>query len=327
MDLRQYSLERAAKPNGFRNAGNTCFFNSLLQCLLSCTSIFDVLREHAKEEHIAKNPLAKRLLALYDQSTKEHPGVVNQSKNIWLEVLRFAQTRKDKVTMRLGQQEDAHEGLMMLLDIMESLPRVRQLFVHRYRTRILCQRCEEFVVDRREDNTVFEVQPDLKNDQDPRFSKIDPHYNKELSLNEFLRLQNSSVDKQHRCEKCGMTSMKFKTVNLCMVPEILPIAFKKYQRKIRTPFPEILEFAAKGDPNRRFRYCLVAQSEHSGGPHGGHYWAICKRKDGWYRLDDMSVTKATPGATPNTYMIFYHFEGIRILGPDDPQYQPVVKGG
>ena len=97
-----------------------------------------------------------------------------------------------------------------------------------------------------------------------------------------------------------------------MIPEILPIIFKKYDNKmkkleVKTLFPEKLEFTASGG-KKKLVYKLVAQCEHSGTLNGGHYYAIGLRKDGWKLLNDSFVTDGTPGPTNNTYMVFYHFE-------------------
>jgi ubiquitin C-terminal hydrolase len=97
-----------------------------------------------------------------------------------------------------------------------------------------------------------------------------------------------------------------------MVPEILPIVFKKYMNKSITPFPATLEFVSNGIQTKLI-YKLVAQSEHSGNMMGGHYWAICQRKSDWQTLNDLSVSSGQAGPTINTYMIFYHYAKSEIF--------------
>jgi ubiquitin C-terminal hydrolase len=84
--------------------------------------------------------------------------------------------------------------------------------------------------------------------------------------------------------------------------------YLKYRQKVVTPFPAKLEFFAKGG-NKKYIYKLVAQSEHSGSMAGGHYWAICDRKDGWKVLNDSRVENHSAGPTENTYIIFYNYVG------------------
>ena len=44
----------------------------------------------------------------------------------------------------------------------------------------------------------------------------------------------------------------------------------------------------------------TAQIEHSGSMSGGHYWALCRRADGVYCLNDQSCTRVPGFAPPRT---------------------------
>lgn len=305
-DLLPYNVEYVTKGKGFINLGATCYFNSILQCLMSCPSIFETLIQNKEVPHIRDNPLAKKLINLYNAASSNQD--INRSGiPVWQDILKISQKRNDNIKIDMGQQ-DAHEGLMMLLDVLDTLPEIKRLFEHRHRTRILCDVCKKWVVDKYETNLTFEVQPDLKTEQHIKFHAIDEYYNKQIPLNDFLRKQNGFVDKDYICpnEDCKTRGQKFKTTTLTMIPEILPILIKKYEQKIITPFPENLEFTIN-QGKQKLIYGLVAQSEHSGSRHGGHYWAIALRSDGWKNINDTSVSDSRPGPTPNSYVLFYHY--------------------
>ncbi len=303
-DLIKYKNEYVPEGQGFINLGAICYCNSLLQCLLSCPSIYQVLNSIKDTDHFKQNRLAQNLLNLWDAALAGK-DIHNLGIPIWRDIIAISQSQNNKVRMNNGQQ-DAHEGLMMFLDAMETIPDIRRLFEHRHRIQVLCDICKEFVIDKRETNLVFEAQQDLRTEQLEKFKDVDEFYNTNMSLNNFLRRQNGYVDENHLCEKCQKKCEKFKTTSLTMVPEILPVVFKKYEEKTVTPFPAQLEFASNKSKTKLI-YKLVAQSEHSGNAAGGHYWAVCKRKTGWCSLNDSSVSEGSPGPTLNTYMVFYHF--------------------
>lgn len=313
-DLLPYKKEFVPKGNGFINLGATCYFNSLLQCLLSCPAIYETLLRIKEAPHVKANRLASNLLALWTNALAGR-DVRDACVPIWRDIIAISQRQRNNVRMDSGQQ-DVHEGLMMFLDAMETIPEVRRLFEHRHRIQVLCDECKICVIDKRETNLVFEVQQDLKTEQSEKFKDRDETYNTTMNLNDFLVKQNSFVDENHECPKCKKKMEKFKTTTLTMIPEILPVVIKRYgQRRSITPFPNRLEFSAKGI-QQKLIYQLVAQSEHSGTMAGGHYWAVCQRADGWKVLNDSSVQDGRSGPTQNTYVVFYHFTGVEPISAE-----------
>ncbi len=307
MDIIPYNVNFVSKGQGLVNFGNTCYFNSILQCLLSCPSIFETLEAIKDKPYVKNNELFNELYSL-SRLALDDVSIANKCAFIWRSVLNTAYHRKDRIHLDLGQQ-DAHEGLMMFLDVIDTIPEVRRLFEHRYLTQIWCDGCKKMIVSKRETNLVFEVQPDLKNEQHEQFKDVDQFYNQTMSMNDFLQKQNSYVD-GFICSDCKDNNKKFRITTLTMIPEILPIVLKKYGEKQMTPFPAHLLFTHKGS-DKKLLYMLVAQSEHSGSTQGGHYWAVCLRRDGWKLLNDSSVSDGAPGPTPNTYIVFYHFKGLQ----------------
>jgi ubiquitin C-terminal hydrolase len=301
-DLIPYNLAYVPNAQGISNAGNSCYFNSLIQCLLSCPSIYQVLKTTKYD-----NRFAQVLLSLYENALASK-DIFEIVKTLWSMIINISNSKNNKYPMRLYQQGDSHEGLLMFMTAFETIPEVHRLFVHRYLNIIFCDNCKKNVVEKREDNLVFEVQANLKNMQIEKFKSIDEYYNVEMNLEDFLRKQNGYVA-DFICPECKNKCEKFRSTTLVMIPEILPVVIKKYEEKVVTNFPAKLVFLAKGG-TKKYHYDLVAQSEHSGSMSGGHYWAIVKRADGWFVTDDSSVRMSNYGPTTNSYLIFYHFVGI-----------------
>ncbi len=310
MDIIEYDEKYVPDGQGFINIGSTCYFNSILQCLLSCPSIYKTLDAIREKKHVKINKLAQNFIDLWDSALKNE-DISQKCFPVWNYIIAISRSQNNKIRMDSGQQ-DAHEGLMMFLDAVESIPEIRRLFEHRYRIQAFCDLCKECVIDRKETGLVFEVQPDLKTEQLDKFKEIDEYGNTSMPLNEFLVRQNGYIDGNHICEKCNQRSEKYKTTTLCMIPEILAVTFKKYTNKMNTPFPATLKFISKG-ASKQLVYKLVAQTEHYGSMSSGHYIAICKRSSGWKEISDNSVSDGQAGPTTNTYIVFYHYMGEELI--------------
>lgn len=310
-EIIRYNPKFIFPGNGLINVGNICYFNSLMQCVLSCPSIFEVLHLNRKSYAVRTNITANKLLDLYDAQIAGK-DIRDLCIPVWHDIINASQKRNDAVKMDLYNQHDAHEGLLILLDLLDNIPEIKRLFEHRRLIKILCENCKKWCVKKEETDFVFEVEPDLKVPQLDKFKNISGDTR---DMNEFLMKQNSYVDDDHTCGFCKSRGAKYKTTILTMIPEIITIVIKKYDKKINTYFPEFLTFKKKtvsGGKQKNLIYRIVAQSEHGGNMNGGHYWAICLRKEtrdslSWYRLDDSSVSRASHGPTENSYMLFYHF--------------------
>jgi ubiquitin C-terminal hydrolase len=230
---------------------------------------------------------------------------------VWRDIITISQAQANRVRMDSGQQ-DAHEGLMMFLDAMETIPELHRLFQHRHTIETICSECKHSS-PKKAFNLVFVACPTLTTHRDEKFKDADEYYKTSMPMNEFLRKQNGVVE-DFICPNvnCKSRSPKLQTTTLSMIPEIIPVVLKKYYEKTPTPFPAKLEFLARGGA-KKYVYKLVAQSEHAGGMSGGHYWATGLRSDGWKSLNDGGVGAINPGPTNNTYIIFYHFTGEEVV--------------
>ena len=309
-NLIRYNPKFELNPVGFHNKGATCYFNAMIQSLLSCTSFISVIVSDKKKYN--ENPITKAFIDIIENSKTKPNSVYMISSNIW-DIMMDILSKKNKsnMFMQLSGQQCAREGFHYLLDSIDSLRDIQNLFIHRYNTLIKCFDCDKCVSDVKRVNNLFEVQPELKNEQIDKFKKyhngdIDPDGN--ILMDRFLEKQFGYVDKDFICPKCKMKGEKLTVDCLVMVPEILVVLSKKYSNgqklDIYTNFPEYMEFTSNTE--NRLKYSAVSQIEHAGGLNGGHYWAICKRAGGWYNLNDSSISPGEFKPTNNTYMVFYH---------------------
>ena len=334
MSLIEYDESFALYPLGFRNLGTTCYFNALLQSMLSCTSFIQELlqtNQHNSEKkrknlhRFNNNNVTKLITELIKsnyryQELKLKININNTSENVINEFSELEEKLTDlspkiwksmigslnnnNILNFMRGQQCAREGYHYLLESMEKFQRIQNLFLHRYKSLIRCDKCNDWVSDVECMYSLFEVEPELQMEQIDKFQKY--HINTK-DMNEFLMKQSTYVDKDFICPKCKEKGEKFRINALVMIPEILVVMSKKYdlesKKNIYTDFPEKMEF--KGS-NKTLHYNAVAQIEHSGGKDSGHYWAICKRKNGWFNLNDMNVSPGKFQPTKNTYIVFYH---------------------
>ena len=68
-----YNESSAIIPFGFNNLGATCYFNAVLQSLLSCTSFIEELLQKDTRDRYNKNPIAKLIIELIDYLNKNYP--------------------------------------------------------------------------------------------------------------------------------------------------------------------------------------------------------------------------------------------------------------
>ncbi len=299
MDLSRYDQEFSLVPAGFNNLGFTCYYNSLLQGLLSCTSFVEEILGKSYDNSNLLRALRYMICKMHDLETASTPAILAEIQRLgpvtWK--LMIQQLPREFSQFAAGQQCVA-EGFSLLLQAIEKYENIQNLFTYRRRNKIFCDDCNTYFSDIYETNNIFEVEPQAS---------------ASANLNDFLLNQKNQIDSDCVCSNCGVRSEKQKTSTLVMVPEILFVMAKKYKYEngrgeklnIYVNFPEILTFGSKN--KSPLEYQAVAQIEHYGaGINGGHYAAICRRKGGWFCINDAVITPSKFKPTENTYIVVYH---------------------
>ncbi len=304
MDLCRYDSAHSLVPVGFHNLGFTCYYNSLLQSLLSCTALIQELASNKSNDELLKlfNYLINKFIVLAKYPVPEHIEEIQRLGPLsWRAMIqKLARKSPEFAHFAMGQQ-CAAEGFSLLLQSIEEHHNIQNLFMYRRRNKLFCPDCKSCFSQVDEMQNIFEVEP-----------QAIVTASKSKNLNEFLLNQHETVDADCVCSKCGVRGEKQKTSTLVMIPEILFVMSKKYKYEegrgekldVYTDFPETLIFNAK--KGLELKYEAVAQIEHFGGLNGGHYYAICKRKGGWFCLNDTHVAPAKFEPTNNTYIVLYH---------------------
>jgi len=308
--LIQYNNKFIPLPFGLYNTGVICYFNSLIQCLMSCSSLnqYFLLNEHKFREE--SNIVAIMYIDLLNSNLKNNDSnkMFHSSKLLNFLIIKFKEKQKN-INIGLGQ-EDICEFLGIFLDIIND-NNIVKLFMHKYQCDIFCLKCKN--ISNIPDDKSYQFEIPLNNIDSYELKYINKSKSETIDISNYIRNNVSHISQIH-CKNCPEKNTLVKINRLKFIPTILIITYLKYQNKQMINFPKFLEYDNE-ILKKKYTYILVSSVEQSGNIHGGHY--ICKalRKKFsankilpmTYLFNDASFQEYNINATSNTYISIYHF--------------------
>ncbi|XP_030007340.1 ubiquitin carboxyl-terminal hydrolase 2a isoform X3 [Sphaeramia orbicularis] len=328
---------------GLKNLGNTCFMNSILQCLSNTHSLRDYCLHNSHRRDLNNNSrtntalmeeFAKLIQTMWTSSSSEAvspsefktqiqryaPRFVGYNQQDAQEFLRFLldglHNEVNRVTVRprgtvedFDHLPDEEKGKKMWSKYLEREDsKIVDLFVGQLKSSLTCSHCGFC-------STVF----------DPFWDLSLPIAKKgygEVSLMDCMRLFTKEDvldgDEKPTCYRCKARRRCTKKFTIQKFPKILVLHLKRFSEARRTSklstfvnFPmkdlDLREFASDNSINAV--YNLYAVSNHSGTTMGGHYTAYCRNPNSgeWYTFNDSRVTPMSSSQvrSSDAYVLFY----------------------
>uniref|UniRef100_A0A8C9VLJ9 Ubiquitin carboxyl-terminal hydrolase n=1 Tax=Scleropages formosus TaxID=113540 RepID=A0A8C9VLJ9_SCLFO len=334
---------------GLRNLGNTCYMNSILQCLCNTPAMAEYFNKNYYQEDINRANILG-----HKGEVAEEFGVI--MKALWSGLYKYISPLDFKVTIgKINEQfagyeqQDSQELLLFLMDgLHEDLNKADNR-----------KRCKEETIDHLDDFKAAELawsKHKLLNEsiivalfQGQFKSTVQclTCYRKSRTFETFMYL-SLPLASAHRCslqdclklfskeEKLTDSNRVFcrhckahrdstKKLEIWKVPPILLVHLKRFsyegrwKQKLQTAvdFPlenlDLTQYVI-GPRHNLKKYNLIGVSNHYGGLDGGHYTAYCKnaQKQRWFKFDDHEVLdiSASSVKTSAAYIFFYS-----ALGP------------
>lgn len=321
------------------NLGNTCFLNSVVQCLHHTPNLYNILKTNIRDKTNEDTLLTNEWLNLCD--ILENNSHVIAPKR-FLKVVQYVATKKNMEDFMGYHQNDASEFILFLFDSFHNaLKRSVKINIQngedRNKENVLTEMCCTMFEQTYKDNyseiisefygiqihRVFGTNMnELHNNPESFFILNLPIPNKhDVTLNDCFDLY-TSVDElegenQYYNEATRQKQDARKQIQLFSIPNILIVCIKRFnnyleKNNIHIDIPiesfDLTPYTMKRNDNKKYIYDLYAVCNHQGSVIGGHYTSMVKKDQYWYDLNDSECSQIkdiSSKLSKNAYCLLY----------------------
>ncbi|KAJ0260330.1 Ubiquitin carboxyl-terminal hydrolase 19 [Hirschfeldia incana] len=306
-------------PCGLTNCGNSCFANVVLQCLSWTRPLVAYLLERGHKRECRRNDWC--FLCEFET----HLERANISRFPFSPMNIISRIPNIGGNLGYGRQEDAHELMRFVIDMMQSVcldefggekvvpPRAQETTLIQYifggllQSQVQCTVCSN-VSDQYEN--MMDLTVEIHGDA----------VSLEECLDQFTAKEWLQGDNLYKCDRCNDYVKACKRLSVRSAPNILTVALKRFQGgrfgklNKRISFPETFDLGpymscCGGEGSDVYKlYAVIVHLDMLNASFFGHY--ICYVKDfrgDWYRIDDSEVEKVEleDVLSQRAYMLLY----------------------
>ncbi|KAJ0233292.1 Ubiquitin carboxyl-terminal hydrolase 19 [Hirschfeldia incana] len=305
-------------PCGLTNCGNSCFANVVLQCLSWTRPLVAYLLDRGHKRDCRRNDWC------FFCEFETHLERANMSRFPFSPMNIISRLPNIGGNLGYGRQEDAHELMRFVIDMMQSVcldefggeklvpPRaqettlIQHIFGGLLQSQVQCTVCSN-VSDQYEN--IMDLTVEIHGDA----------VSLEECLDQFTAKEWLQGDNLYKCDRCNDYVKACKRLSIRSAPNILTIALKRFQGgrfgklNKRIGFPETFDLgpytSGGGEGSDVYNlYAVIVHLDMLNASFFGHY--ICYVKDfrgDWYRIDDSEVDKVEleDVLSQRAYMLLY----------------------